>query len=263
MSKKDNIKPYDGGDAYYEGTDKDYEDFLKSIDGNINSGVDVGTEDEKRIDLGETINLKNVLNMVKKKAGEFGNAAKKVTEDVKDQIKTASEAKKTEALDEANPGVSAQISETAKAAKEHFSAASSDIKEKIEDISNIGVNIDEISKKLAEVSDRTEKMASKQNEIEVKQIESKNNFDRSVNDLRSELSSISSDLGEVKQTINLLAKLNDSIFDLKNTQQNTKNAIAELRDEVERVRKKTVAGVTVISILTAVVIVLQVINLIA
>ena len=70
---------------------------------------------------------------------------------------------------------------------------------------------------------------------------------------------VSADVAEIKQTVTSVARLNDSVFDLKNTQMNTKNAIIELETSIKRLKKKCVLGVTVLSILSAIVIALEII----
>ena len=47
------IKNYNEDDAFYSGTDEDYEEFLKSVDGKINAGSPV-VDDESADDLGAT-----------------------------------------------------------------------------------------------------------------------------------------------------------------------------------------------------------------
>ena len=92
-----NIESYDGDDAYYTGSDEDYEEFLKSVEGKTEEeAVPVGNT--QRVSLGDTINLQGVIDKFKEKAGELTSAAKKFKEDISSQIEDfkAAAAEKTE-----------------------------------------------------------------------------------------------------------------------------------------------------------------------
>lgn len=70
-------------------------------------------------------------------------------------------------------------------------------------------------------------------------------------------------LSEISNAVSGVNKINDSIFDLKNSQINTKNSINELELAFRRMKKKMVSGLTVISIITAIVAVLEIINILS
>ncbi|MBQ3124836.1 MAG: hypothetical protein IJC09_05405 [Clostridia bacterium] len=82
------------------------------------------------------------------------------------------------------------------------------------------------------------------------------NLESAIMDINKKLSAISSSISSVN-------KINDSIFDLKNSQINTKNVLGELDVSFGRLRKKMNAGVTILSIISAIVVVLEVINLLS
>lgn len=285
---KMNIESYDGADAYYEGSDKEYEDFLKQVDGNTHTAeeaapvADTFTDDVT--DAGETINIKGVIDMVRKKAGEFGSAAKKIGDGVKDQINDyramaneRAEEKKAEIFDAASElkeditdkamefaddvNIPSTISNTAKAAKHHIKSAQNAAKEKLSSVSSIGSDVDNISKSVLAIIGKLDEASAKINELEAKQIENRNNYDRGINDLRVSITNMSNDLADVKQNSNNIAKLNDSVFDLRNAQQNMKKSLGELEARIISLRKKCVMGITVVSVLSAIMIILEIINL--
>ena len=293
-----NIESYDGKDAYYEGTDKDYEEFLRQVDGNTETASETSAvEGSDNVPLGETINIKGVIDMVRKKAGEGWSAAKKIGGEVKDQINdyiaaaneraeekraedeesinvepqadTEAEAEET-AVEDVFSGISASISSTAKAAKSHIKSASeatreklSEVSDKLSEVSSIGSDISKISSEVESAISKLDTVSSKLSEIEVKQIENRNNYDRSVNDMRVSMNCLINDISEMSQNTSGIAKLSDAVFDLKNTQQNTKKAIADVEERIIALRKKVTAGVTIISILSVIMIVLEILNLLS
>lgn len=82
------------------------------------------------------------------------------------------------------------------------------------------------------------------------------NLESTVMDINKRLSGISSSVSGVN-------KINDSIFDLKNSQLNTKNTLADLDVSFSRLKKKMTAGITVLSVISAIIAVLEVINLLS
>ena len=72
MSEK--IKSYNGDGYFYSGSDEEYNEFLKSVNGKMNTGTPVGESD-----LGETktINLQGVIEKFRKRAGDIKDASKK------------------------------------------------------------------------------------------------------------------------------------------------------------------------------------------
>ena len=79
MDKKGmNIESYDGQDAFYTGTDEEYEEFLKNVDVKTDNDADAEpVENTQRINLNETINIQSVIDKFKKKAGDIENGARK------------------------------------------------------------------------------------------------------------------------------------------------------------------------------------------
>ena len=70
-------------------------------------------------------------------------------------------------------------------------------------------------------------------------------------------------LNSMSNTLAGVSKLNDSIFDLKNSQMNTKNSLGDLEASFFRLKRKMSTSVLIISILTAIIAVLEIINLLS
>ena len=91
MSNKGmNIQSYDGQDAFYSGTDEEYEEFLRRASENMNFDDEnvnpEPVENTQKINLNETINLQNVIDKFKKTAGEIGQGAKAIKDTVAAKI---------------------------------------------------------------------------------------------------------------------------------------------------------------------------------
>ncbi|MGN0181135.1 MAG: hypothetical protein ACI4DP_01785 [Candidatus Ornithomonoglobus sp.] len=86
---------------------------------------------------------------------------------------------------------------------------------------------------------------------------------RIVENISGKVNRTSEKLTDLNNSLASVSKLNDSIFDLKNSQMNTKNSLGELQSAFFKLKKKMTAGVTIISILTAVIAVLEVLNLLS
>lgn len=85
----------------------------------------------------------------------------------------------------------------------------------------------------------------------------------STDNLEGHIVVIERKLSEISNAVSGVNKINDSIFDLKNSQINTRNSINELELAFRRMKKKMVSGITVISIITAIVAILEILNLIS
>ena len=81
--------------------------------------------------------------------------------------------------------------------------------------------------------------------------------------LEEAIMDINKKLGDISSSISGVNKINDSIFDLKNSQINTKNTLGELDTSFKRLKKKMNAGIIILSIISAIVAVLEIINLLS
>ena len=152
--------------------------------------------------------------------------------------------------------------------------------------------MDELAKTVDEIDKRTEEITIATDENNEKLTASlvtlKAEFDASVDEIKSELAAIrklieSSDTQTTdsfnsvtaklnnyekkadKFTASLagVSKLNDSIFDLKNSQMNMRNTLSDLEESFYSLKRKMITGVLLISIIAAVVAVLEIINLLS
>lgn len=230
--------------------------------------------------LGSTrrFNLRDMLSEIKKKGQEFLSEAddEDSCEDVPAAEESAVEMNKPAAetaetahdQQTSQPEQSAYVSEASETA---LPAVIDELKKCIDDINSGIKNLDDAgtallrssnedtgvqSEKLDDISRRLstiKNMLEKQSDAATKSVV---NINAKLNAQDERLTDISSSLGSV-------SKLNDSVFDLKNTQMNTRNSIDELENSFRRLKKKMTAGVTLISILSAVLIVLEVLNLLS
>lgn len=242
MSKKDiNIQSYDAEDAFYTGTDEEYEQFLKNADVKMNTGEEAEpVANTQRINLNETINIQGVIDRFRKTAGEIESGAKKL----KDTVVSRMDGLKSKKDDEED--------ERQESVPEDNSALASKVSAANDGIKNMSSDVSELLKKLDSLNEKL-------NTIERAGITNKGEQLNAFGNISSEIKSVSDDISEIKQSVASVSRLNDSVFDLKNTQLNTKNAIVDLETNIKRLKKKCVLGITVISILSAIVIALEII----
>ena len=252
MENKDiNIKSYDGTDAYYEGTDKDYEDFLKSVDGNINTEASPVSDEAGAGVSGETINIRRVLDKVKQKAAKLVNDFK--TAQTADEESVPQEEIVFDEADDDVEIIKENITLGTKSAKEHIKNISESAKQKLDGIMSAP----------SDLTDKIDKMASKLNEIEVKPIEAKSDMDINIKDIGTRLDTLTAEVSDVHQSVTLVSKLNDRMFEIKNAQQNMKKDFEDLETAITTLKKKQVTTATVMSLLSIVIIVLEIVNLLS
>ena len=190
--KKDmNIESYDGKDAFYSGTDEEYEEFLKNADIKINEGEDAEpVENTQRVNLNETINLQNVIDRFKKTAGDIGSGAKTLKDTVvgkMDMFKSKKE--ETEDEDKAETTESDSVTEKAKSAD---GSALAETKAKFADIYK---DITSLSSKLDAISSKLDASAARGKE-------DMKDLDGNYSDIMTSVNSASADILEIKQAIN-------------------------------------------------------------
>ncbi len=261
MDKKDmNIKSYDGQDAFYTGSDAEYEEFLKNADIKLNDGEKAeSVANTQRINLNETINIQSVIDKFKKTAGGIENSAKKFKDTVvstMDMFKTKNE--DTESADKAKENDLESMKTTQDYTFGNNTNYTDDMTMEEKDIVCVQEGIDKITGDVSELSQKISLLTDKVKDAELKNREGTIEQQSFYDDLRRTINDIGISISEVKQSVGSVAKVNDSIFDLKNTQHNTKNALLNLETAINRLKKKCVLGVTVLSILSAIVIVLEI-----
>lgn len=286
MDNDINIESYDGEDAVYSGTDEEYQEFLKSVDANMKTPEDAEpVENTQKINLGETINIQGVIDKVKMKAVEFGEAAKNVKEDVTGKIedfRAATAEKNENGESDGETRFERFLSDKKEAIKNiDVDGMKNRISENVKDsVSKLGDLKDgltsiterfdaadektaEIAAQLNAVSEKVDEVSQKLALLEIQENDNGRQRAQSEADLTRAISSVSADVSEIKQAVVSVSKLNDSIFDLKNAQVNTKNSVAELEAGFAKLKRKCVAGVTILSILSAITIALEVVQLIS
>lgn len=284
--KNINIESYEGEDSFYTGSEDDYEEFLKSVEGKINLDSAEPVEDTRKINLSETINLHGVIDKFKKKAGEFAKASKKFTNDVAEQIaaKTAAVSENSEIpknnakADDEDDDVTKFEKVTTEPDDESVSfnvdAIKSEIKDTVkgsisklenfgEGLASITARFDATDKKLSELEHELNDANNRLRSVVTASDDAKKDRNRTVVEIKSHVNELMNKISDVQQTVNGVSKLTDSVFDLKNTQLNTKKSIEDLEMSFNRLKKKCVLGITILSILAAISIALQVVTLLS
>lgn len=278
--KNINIESYDGDDAVYSGSDEEYKEFLKSVDGAGASDEAEPVENTQKINLGETINIQGVLDKVKQKAVEFGEAAKNVKDDVAGKIEDFKAATAGEDDGETRfekfekkvgdiksninvGGIKNQISGSVKGSMEKIGDIKDGITSINERFNSSDEKIAELSERIDNICEKIDDSAKKLELIEINDMERNRERVQNDADLRHSVGNIISDVAEIKQAVVSVSKLNDSIFELKNAQINTKNSVAEMEESFAKLKRKCVAGITILSILSAVTIALEVLQLLS
>ncbi len=280
MEDINNIESYDGDDAFYSGTDEEYEEFLKSVDGKMNTSEEAEpVENTQKINLGDTINIQGVLDKFREKAGEFSTAAKNVKEDIAGKIEDfkAATAEKKEDFEDGAERTGSRIVEEIKnidveGIKNQISSGIKDSAAKFSDfkdgITSITERFDETEAKLSSVSEKLDgvtenvgNIAERLGDMGVQNMD--NARERAANeaDIKHTVGTIADDTAEIKQAVINISKLSDSVFDLKNAQMNTKNSLAEMELAFIKLKRKCIAGITILSIIGLIIVALEVLQI--
>lgn len=263
MNKKDmNIMPYDGQDAFYSGTDEEYEEFLRQASERVNF-INADTEPEpvdntQRINLNETINLQNVIDKFKKTAGDIGQGAKIFKDSVVNKMdKFMAKRPETEGetgfagYEDSSPSFENVPEPPVRKPQQTY--VKTDAGQ-----AGTGKETELVNSALHSVSEQIDALAEQIAELESRLSANSDEKQDAANDIAEEIKNLGSGISDIRQSVGSVAKLNDSIFDLKNTQLNTKNSVANLEIAFGRLKKKCVLGVTVVSILSAIIIALEI-----
>lgn len=271
--KKDmNIESYEGNDAFYSGSDEEYEAFLKNADIKMNGDAEP-VENTQRINLNETINIQNVIDKFKKTAGGIGSSAKNLKDTVvskmdmfKAKMEDEHDAKEEAEEETEDDSIADKIKNSVKTSVQTSVHKIDEIKEGARSISEMSERFDDVEIRIQNVSDDVSALSEKINAIseklnvaEMQARERMSGHEQNYSDIKEAVEAVSAGVLEIKQAVNSVSRLNDSVFDLRNTQLNTKNAVSDLETAFARLKKKCVLGVTVLSILSAIVIVLEIV----
>lgn len=201
--------------------------------------------------MGQTrrFDMKDALNRFKQHKDELENTLSDLmgSSDTKDDKK--SDVKETDV----NEFIENNFTDLKKGITESISDIDSDISDLSANYSREMTKVNADIKSLCESIRKTTEITEKNNSSIATLSD---NLESAIMDMNKKLSEISSSISGVN-------KINDSIFDLKNSQVNTKNVLGELEISFKRLKKKMNAGVTILSIISAIVVVLEVINLLS
>lgn len=117
------------------------------------------------------------------------------------------------------------------------------------EISVLDSQIDMLKKSIDELSEFTNTTVTKIN--------------KTVDNINGNFNVTEQKLTDISNSLASISKLNDSIFDLKNAQMNTKNSLADLEAAFSKLKKKMTASITIISALTAIIAILEIVNLLS
>lgn len=84
-----------------------------------------------------------------------------------------------------------------------------------------------------------------------------------IDKLSVSVAGIDRKLNEISSSLSGVGKLSDSLFDLKNSQVNTKNSLGDLEVSFRRLKKKMTVSVVILSVIAVITAVLEVINLLS
>lgn len=222
------------------------------------TSAETGTHEETEditAEYTQRIDLKNVFERFKKKktASETENDCEPdEPEVVPETVKEA----------ETSPAEDTDTKETAPATVTDDGAAK--LKEKLDLIdmaiaaisgaeadnyTDIKNTISEVSESISQIRDTAASSLKQQSDLSDTVIARLNTTDKKLSHISNSLTGIS--------------KLSDSIFDLKNSQMNTRNSLGELEAAFYKLKKKMSASIMIISILSAVIAILEIINLLS
>lgn len=259
------IQSYDEEDSFYTGSDEEYKEFLDGLDVEMNDPAEP-VENTQRINLGETINVKEVLEKVKEKAGNLAGAAAAKVSEAAD--KTATMRFKIHENDETQfEKVGDTISADLDNMKNELTDTMNDSMQKLDGLDERLGGVSEIfadaTKNIVEMKEAAAALEKRIQGLELQSSETSDRFSAEIADLKHEIGTLRETAEQIRDAVNGVSKLSDSVFDMKNAQQNTKTALTELHTAFSRLKKKTVTGIVILSIIGLITIALEVINLLS
>ncbi len=202
------------------------------------SDVSSDTSDDSTVEHTQRIDLKSVLQMFKSPGSDDAKQAP-------DTPKTDTKASVEEAT-KAVEKIDKKIDEISVAAGENSEKINVTLTELKTDVSSA---LDTFRDELSAMRVNSDGMTSGQQEFSSTVLERLNATDKKIDKIAASISSVS--------------KLNDSIFDLKNSQINTKNSLGDLEAAFYQFKKKLNSSLLIISIIAAVIVILEIINLLS
>lgn len=253
--RDDKINSYDGEDAVYEGSDEEYQEFLDGLDIELDKEAEP-VENTQRIDLKS---VKNVLNKVKEKAESITEAVTSKVMEKGEEILDNDETCFEKLEDEVGSGideVKAAIADTMNDSMQKIDG----LDERLGDVSEDFVNANKKLDKLCEAVTAIEKRIQA---LETQNSAGSESVNKQISELKQDLSELKPITEQIRDAVNGVSKLSDSVFDMKNSQQNTKTVLTDVQTAFARLKKKVTVGIIILSIIGFITIALEVVNLLA
>ena len=271
-SSEEKIDPESDGADDEPVSDTEFDDFLDTMEKENSQTEEIPDETDKT----QKFNIHDMLSKMRRKGEDIyqssrefiSNAVSEHPESVEDtQEDKETEIESTDEQSQDNTFIctaeTINIEHALADADEYLKEAkqmSEELKTSVEEFRSLmNDNIGRIEEKLIAMSYRDQDIDSLKEALE-KHINSNASSTATIN---GKMSAIESKLGEISNSLSGISKLNDSIFDLKNAQMNSKNSIEELASSFSFLRKKCIAGVTVLSIVAILILIMEVINLLS
>ena len=244
MTGKDDEELFDddeeitGNDAETE-SESDFDYAPEPFDtADEESDADAAISDDNSVEHTQRIDLKSVLQMFKSN----GSDDNRQTSDTSKNDSADSAEKTNKAVEK----IDKKIDEISVAADENNEKLNETLTELKTDVSSA---LDTFRDELSAMRVNSDGMTSGQQEFSSTVLERLNATDKKIDKITASLESVS--------------KLNDSIFDLKNAQINTKNSLGDLEAAFYQFKKKLNTSMLIISIIAAVIVILEIINLLS
>ncbi len=304
--KETRITPYNGDDAYYSGSDGDYEEFLKTMEDtedidnieNAEKTEDEAPNDNIEEDIKESIGSEEIPNEADadkmsdaediggddgdtKRAPSWQAMLKGFAERYHTDKEEKSEAEEKTArdIDELEKRV-ARLTELAESDNGgELDKAVGAVNEKLDKLTEMleksRGQLSEAAKSMADTSDeartRVEAMTGVCADISARinqiseimlDIKAQNSQNRArVEAISDAAGRIERICGDISSTTSAMGKLNDNVFELKKAQLETKRALIDQMDIIDSVRRRFSIGITILCLITAVSVILQIFNL--
>lgn len=246
-----------GGGGEFSSAGGEYED--------VSGGAAEETEyssDEEKINFGDTINIKSVFDRFKRKAVETGEEVLRAVSGsaaAEKEDTDAAEADTEEIVIDIEE-IKQEISRTIEASMDTERLEKS-VREALDNAEN--AQLKELESRLSDVSDGLENIKRRFQAMQQSvELGMNSNINR-IELLNKSVETLKAQTGEIAQTVSGVTKLSDSVFDLKNSQVNTKNSIEALSSAVKSMKKKLTLGAAVFSVIAVVIAILQIITLLS
>lgn len=216
---------------------------------------------------GDTINLKSVFGRLRRKTGEIAEASKKIAGDVSEVIKNS--------VKESEP---AEV-ETDPESKDHIVISAVEQKEEKDNLKEndevpeeenvqdvLPPRDDDILKLAENIRAMTSELETVKLRLQAIQLSSEDGVcenTKNISSLKKSVGELKERITELIQTTGGISRVSDSVFDLKNAQINMKKSIDSAETAIKQLKRKLNTAVAVLSVLSVLIIALQIIALLS